>query len=372
MCFLALEFEDLRIERADSNPVVAFTTFELFPKLSLELRNMIWKLVPDPRILEISRCVHHDHFVCLAESSHQPSALLSTNRESRDLYLGNWLPFFPIGIYKTDPEEDRGGCMWSNYRHDPNDPSKADLPQSYLNPRIDTLYISPSSEGFITIEHASLDGLFWGFKIDKKDIRYIACDFTEWWDGLRSREEGVDSDSENEDGHEGPTGHYASDQLGTKLKKTFPKLEALDVVFGDPAWNILDFENLLKPNGTVELMEPALGYFDVEDSDQQDQYTKYKSFLEKLEKEKQVDISLLGAKRVTRGGRLTESSWFPKRPGPNPNVEEELEDEVGEEDEEESVAESDAPLMEVSDWEAEKPEEDADDDSGEKVEEQET
>ncbi|KAG9229696.1 hypothetical protein BJ875DRAFT_546765 [Amylocarpus encephaloides] len=112
--------------------------FHSFPHLPLELRHLIWTLVlPGPRVIEvIISSIPTPRWICVQESCHPTPVIGAVCRESRGVYLGTWVPFLPI--HKTsEPHGTARSVMESSGI-------------SFINPRIDTLYIS-LSPGIITL-----------------------------------------------------------------------------------------------------------------------------------------------------------------------------------------------------------------------------
>ncbi|CAG8955033.1 hypothetical protein HYFRA_00007047 [Hymenoscyphus fraxineus] len=103
-------------------------TFHPFPRLPAELRIKIWKLVDaDGRIVSVTNDYHPNEWLVNARN-YVPSSLLSTNHESRTIYLKQSV--HPLTIRVKDHHLfEEGGAGVS-------------FPKAYFNPEVDTLYFA--------------------------------------------------------------------------------------------------------------------------------------------------------------------------------------------------------------------------------------
>lgn len=129
-------------DAAAASDALSTAMFHLFPKLPPEIRVRIWKLaLPDGHVLELDFCRKIDEWYCPAESHLQSAcSLLSTSRESRAEFLGVYHPLF---TQKLSGGGWRGGRACKH--------STSHGPLVYIDPKVDTMLVSGSSDGDLTI-----------------------------------------------------------------------------------------------------------------------------------------------------------------------------------------------------------------------------
>ncbi|KUJ07119.1 uncharacterized protein LY89DRAFT_678087 [Mollisia scopiformis] len=111
-------------------------TFHKFPKLSLELRWMVWGFaLPEAQVVEIEWSSRTQSWFCPTESAHKPNSFLETCKESREYYLRDWIPL------ATDFGSDspHHSLMRSHLA------ANIKFPVVYFNPSIDTIYAHSNS-----------------------------------------------------------------------------------------------------------------------------------------------------------------------------------------------------------------------------------
>jgi 2EXR family len=104
-------------------PQIDTLVFHPFGRLAVEIRLQIWsEALPPPRALEIEL---QSGLIGVLPSSHQPSALLSVNRESRTLFLQSYRKFdLLVPTSNENRQKTTAKAVW------------------HFNPTIDTIYIS--------------------------------------------------------------------------------------------------------------------------------------------------------------------------------------------------------------------------------------
>ncbi|KAG4420692.1 hypothetical protein IFR04_006180 [Cadophora malorum] len=156
---------------------IIFDKFTLFPKLPAEMRCKIWFYsLPGPRVVEID-WVRGAEWVCRSESQFIPSGLLSANKESRDEFLKYYSPFLELAIpVKVDVRK----LGQIPYRI-------ANGSITYIDPTIDTLYISANHYDRLSVTLESM-GALTSMECLRK-LQSFACEHHEMEDGMSDAED---------------------------------------------------------------------------------------------------------------------------------------------------------------------------------------
>ncbi|CAG8977513.1 hypothetical protein HYALB_00008692 [Hymenoscyphus albidus] len=139
-------------------------TFHLFPRLPAELRIKVWKFVDaDGRIVSVTNVYHPNEWLVNARN-YVPSSLLSTNHESRTIYLKQ--PAHPLTIRVKDHHkfaENGAGVSF---------------PKAYFNPEVDTLYI-PEETTYLWYRHSKLKLFEFPYQLSQY-LKHLACGWATW------------------------------------------------------------------------------------------------------------------------------------------------------------------------------------------------
>ena len=162
------------IESAISTTLDKFT---LFPKLPAEMRCKIWfHSLSGPRIVEVDLESQGEWF-CRQESQGRPCGMLRANKEYRTEFLNHYSPFLEVLV----------PVMIDENIDDPQNPYRLVLGSvTYIDPKIDTLYISANHWEEMSLTRNSLRHLFSTKCLQK--IESIACEYHEVKDGFNDME----------------------------------------------------------------------------------------------------------------------------------------------------------------------------------------
>ncbi|KAH7348843.1 hypothetical protein BKA65DRAFT_268836 [Rhexocercosporidium sp. MPI-PUGE-AT-0058] len=209
--------ESVKIASGIKAPLKIFT---IFPMLPAELRCKVWfHALPGPRVIEVD-WVNETEWACRHESQGVPSSLLRANKESREEFLNFYYPFLKVTItneIRTYDEEDED--------FDPDPCRLTHGSVTYIDPSIDTLYISANQFDFMSITAQSLGALI-SIACLKK-LKTLACEYVEV--------------------HEGATYNEG------KITRFFPSLESIIVTVSDINWIFLDIHKQDRPKGEIML-----------------------------------------------------------------------------------------------------------------------
>ncbi|KAL5322325.1 hypothetical protein ACEPPN_010298 [Leptodophora sp. 'Broadleaf-Isolate-01'] len=209
--------------RSASSIDAPLEVFTLFPKLPAELRCKVWfHALPDPRVVEID-WIWDTEWACRHESQDLPSGLLRANKESRVEFLKSYFPFLEVTIPGTDDDEDEDEYIFRSY-HD----LLVHGSVTYMNPRIDTLYISANYGDRLNITTRSMSALLAMASLKKLEI--LACEYSE----VKDR----------------------SESLSEIVNDFFPSLRSIIVSVGDLKWSHFFEDGMERPSGKVVLENP--------------------------------------------------------------------------------------------------------------------
>ncbi|KAH7416762.1 hypothetical protein BKA64DRAFT_701545 [Cadophora sp. MPI-SDFR-AT-0126] len=145
--------------------------FTLFPKLPAEMRFKIWfHSLPGPRVVEVDYLCTSE-WVCRRESQSKPSGMLRASKESRAEFLKYYSAFLEIVIpVPLDPED-----LQDEHRLAPGS-------ITYIDPLLDTLYISANHWDTVSVTEKSIGELVSMKCLEK--LETVACEYSEVKDGF--------------------------------------------------------------------------------------------------------------------------------------------------------------------------------------------
>ncbi|PVH78999.1 hypothetical protein DL98DRAFT_633380 [Cadophora sp. DSE1049] len=260
----------------DSDITTTLKEFTLFPKLPAEMRCKIWfHSLPGPRVVEIDY-QHPGAWVCRQESQGTPSGMLRANKESRAEFLKYYSPFIevtiPVEIVISDDDDDE---------NEDDDEDEPQLPYltlygsvTYIDPTIDTLYISASHNEEVSITSVSMRELVPMECL--RTLQTLACEYGEIRDGYR---------------------HL----VGKSLTSFLPNINYILVVDGDLTFHQLFNHEMERSTGEITFMDP--------EDEPTYSLEQHAAFLLRIEEAKKLfldpagrDLAICSTTRILRDG----------------------------------------------------------------------
>jgi hypothetical protein len=232
------------------------TEFSLFPQLPRELRDVIWRhACPEGQIIEVELV---NGRLLGANESTRPCPLLLACKESKTIYLRDWLQ---LCFY-----EKLVGQVISRYL-------------VYLNPAVDTLYFGPSTTGENHMHaNTNLAGLFRPYPM-LKNLRSMAFEAHLWRSGRGAL-----------------FGTLSYRQWVNEIASVFPRVDAINVIRLDVTSSQIQQKG--RPEGEIKFHEIA----DLRQAHVQREFPLLKKLNSYLNGHPEIRMPLFELKYITRGG----------------------------------------------------------------------
>ncbi|CAG8955035.1 hypothetical protein HYFRA_00007049 [Hymenoscyphus fraxineus] len=171
--------------RSYNTPIKPLTQFHMFPYLPYELRAAIWEAsaASDPRVIEVFYHTILLQWTTAEQTYFDPPAFSTANRESRAVFKKLYYPLFPVvqsnwpPVYSPQFEINRAIAHFVTY-------PPSDLQLSYINPKVDTLYISAGIDNLdpeYTKKLAEYEAIEFVENVSCEDWEFYGMRREKWW-----------------------------------------------------------------------------------------------------------------------------------------------------------------------------------------------
>jgi hypothetical protein len=242
-----------------------YDIFHPFPRLPTELRLKIWShTLPEEKVVEITWNDEHSQWGAIRASAHPTYLPGLASREARENYLMNWTRFCPY--------------------HSADLKSLAQYPVCYINPNIDTLYLSAGTKEHEEYfeETESYQGMSQLPCLN--EIRRLGCEIIEW-SMMCDQNDGFDC---------------CSSLSELEVFHIFPKLDVFMIVDYDMDWEWFEKRHVQRRVGTIDLVEQTKEHIE----SRNEMWPKMVKRLDSLRKLKQYEgrVPRVEVKEIMRGG----------------------------------------------------------------------